>query len=348
MRSRTVITWLCCGFCPFAAGCTSTAMTSTDSAGTVKPEERSTTAGEQGQEAQGEAPAGEVEERGVLRRLPLTTPGLPEISDMAPPRGGYVAPTADLTLIANNLTVLAKSLSVIVKVPKGLTVGPVNVRIDFSSPSYGGTFQKSATYSSAGGVGLNVHDSEGNSQPRWVDTTITLSDNNGNSYNFDGLRQIFLTPLYRVTFSELYFSVTSICPGVPYTDPTYPGQYLWGWWAPDGTWHSKLYGCCLNPWMPIYIFDVEMSWSAFQMMHMQAIGFWHVTKNSPPPAAPFFQASTLPILPQKHGYRRHGVVVRDLQNIAKPSPSCIGLGQYTLGGGVARYRWSSSPPRGTH
>jgi hypothetical protein len=79
MRRRTVITVLFCGLCLLDAGCTAAERTSTESAGTVKPEERAAAAGAQGQVAQGEPPAGDVQERAVPRMMPgqriLPAPG---------------------------------------------------------------------------------------------------------------------------------------------------------------------------------------------------------------------------------------------------------------------------------
>jgi hypothetical protein len=94
MRRRTVRTSLFCGVCLLAAGCTAAERTSTDNAGSVKPEERAAAAGEQGQAAQGE-PSGEVQERAVPRMAPGpgTAPGpVPPLRQMVP--GVPAAPLA--------------------------------------------------------------------------------------------------------------------------------------------------------------------------------------------------------------------------------------------------------------
>jgi hypothetical protein len=285
----------------------------------------------------------------------LTPPGPPP-SGMAPPTGGYVAPTADLTLIANNLVVFTKSLSVIVKVRGIVTAtkpNPVHVRLDFSSPGYAGNLQRSLTYSmSLGffdfryfnneGVVLWLHDIEGNGQPRPVAITITLSDDSGNSFNFGGPRTVTLAPLYSVGTNKLTFKLLANCVDGGITKAP-AGLFHLGWWSPAGSWYepppflmhrTDPYGAN-NPLVPQVNFPgfdfavSQLSWSALQQMHMPAIGFWYMT---PDIAAPWVQPSTVP-LPHFTTW-----IGKDLPNIAKPSPKCVGHVDYSLSVQVMEYR----------
>ncbi len=99
MRTSTVITVLFCGLCLLDAGCTAAERTSTESAGTVKQEERAAAAGAPGQEAPGESPAGEVQERGVAPKVlkpGLTSPQILAPMQIAP--GVLAFPPASVTL----------------------------------------------------------------------------------------------------------------------------------------------------------------------------------------------------------------------------------------------------------
>lgn len=121
MRRKTVITALFCGFCLLAVGCTHE-IASTDSARTAKPEEPAA-AGEPGQAAQGEQPAGEIQERGVFR-----PPGPTGPLSVAPTPLGFV----DLFpfLFKINCSVMKYSV-----VPVQLLVGIGNVGTAVSPPT---------------------------------------------------------------------------------------------------------------------------------------------------------------------------------------------------------------------
>ena len=252
MRTRTVTTVLFCGVCLLAAGYTAGESTPTDSAGTVKPAEGATSAGTQGQEAQGEPPSGEIQERAIRgqgklapaipasppppggARVPLPTPGGPTPQN-APPTT-YVGPTDNITRVARAIAVQHKSLTIQVTVKPGLELTqPVTISIGYFPSGvvdYGQYCQQRVTHTYATLTGNTFLCAlpEGDGKPRHMHLDINLSEPNpgGQGYSYNVPVDRDLDPLYDVTIGALQFTLLNDC------DLSSESEIYLDWIPPDG------------------------------------------------------------------------------------------------------------------
>jgi len=151
----------------------------------------------------------------------------------AAPDNRYVAPTQNLTLVANALRLNYKSLTTFVTIPQGLPVTqPVEVSIGYYSPAglYGPGFQRmtQSYVRSAGNRFLN-NDPEGDGKVRRMRVDISLRESNpgGQPVTFSFSWQVDLDPLYDVAISPLHFSLSDNC------DIAGNSEIRFVWWAPD-------------------------------------------------------------------------------------------------------------------
>lgn len=277
---------------------------------------------------------------------PLPGATAPAPSGKAPPTVRvplHVAPTEDLTKVANAIQIRTKSLTTVVKIPPGLALtgsAPVKIRIDYSSLGYLGTVWEPRAmgpggfplsfppdYSSAKGNVIYIWDREGNGAPRPVTLTITLTQGQFKYTYFGVPMTVTLTPLYEALVSGLTFYIDAHC------DLVGNNEIHLGWWSPDGTWREPpSFGLVSGKWRSFTEFSFaarEQSHSAIQQFHMPAIGFW---ENDPGSSvkSPFVKPSLVPLFapPAKPGYPNESFSVH-LRDIAGDS-GCTGTAKFQV------------------
>lgn len=223
MRNSKWIAYLFGSICLLTAGCASPERTSEDKADTVNPEDGTASVGEQG-----EPPSSEIQERAVPRMAPggrLSAPitgGTPSTSPKVmspvtpltiPPSSAYVAPTQNLTAVANAMSWSHKSLTILIAIKPGLALtNPVTISIAYLSPA-GGAERLTQTYMASSGNNFLRNDPVGDGKPRRIHLDITLSEPNpaGGPYNYNVPVELDLDPLYDITFGPLQFTLLNDC-----------------------------------------------------------------------------------------------------------------------------------------
>lgn len=148
----------------------------------------------------------------------------------APTAIRYVAPTANLTLIANAIQYRSKSLTTLGVIPAGLKVsGVVQVSIGYYSAA--GNGRVTQNYVTATGNRFLYYDKEGDGKPRAmrVDVSLLEVNPNGAPFTFSFSSNVNLDPLYDVQISPLRFTLLKDCASFGDSDI---GFY---WYTPDIT-----------------------------------------------------------------------------------------------------------------
>jgi hypothetical protein len=254
----------------------------------------------------------------------------------------HVAPTEDLTKVANAIQVRTKSLTTVVKIPPGLAVTgslPVKIRIDYDSPGYlgkgyeprptgpVGPWTFSPDYRPAHGNVIYIWDREGNGAPRPMALTITLSQGQFKYTYFGGPMAVTLAPLYEAMVSGLTFYIDTSC------DLVGDGEIHLGWWSPDGAWREPpSFRLASGKWRGVREFSWaarEQSHSAIQKFHMPAIGFW---ENDPGNSvkSPFVKPSLVPLfVPPANPELSNESFSLHLRDIAGDS-GCFGTAKFQM------------------
>jgi len=139
----------------------------------------------------------------------------------------YLAPTQNLTKLANAIQWTAQSLSILVVVPPGLRLSqPVQISIGYYSQA---SDRQTQFYRESGNQFL-YNDPEGAGQPRGVLLHITLTEAKpgGGFYTYNLPVNVKLDPLYDVTISPLVFTLMTDCALIGNSDIEFY------WLAPDG------------------------------------------------------------------------------------------------------------------
>lgn len=151
---------------------------------------------------------------------------------------GYVAPTANLTAVANALALRHKSLTTILEVrPNQVSLTqPINVEVTYISPA-SGRQRRAGPLVASRGVHFYYWDLEGDGKPRRMFIEITLSEakTSGGFDTFQLFLQADLDPLYIVKISPLTFRLVDDC------DRFGASEVLVGWLLPDRTTSSRSY-----------------------------------------------------------------------------------------------------------
>jgi hypothetical protein len=226
----------------------------------------------QAEGAQGEKPAGEIEERAVPRMAPggvptfppTTRPTIPSTTrpSIPPPPGGtspgpqgglggvmaplpttvapqpvYVGPTDNLTKVANAIHVSARSLTTAVTVAPGLTLTqPVTISIALGG--YGPT-RITQPYVASTGNYFWYNDPAGDGKPRraMVDIALTEPKPGGGFYSYTIPGGVTLDPLYDVAITPLTFTLFSGC-SVTTAVGIGDDDIQLSWWSPDKAQHG--------------------------------------------------------------------------------------------------------------
>ena len=172
---------------------------------------------------------GVVQERGVIHVVPSLKPAdaLGQRPTTAPDNR-YVAPTQNLTLVANALRLNHKSLTTLVTIQQGLPVTqPVEISIGYYSPA--GNNRITQSYVAGAGNRFLYNDREGDGKMRRIRLDVSLMEPKpgGQPATFSFSWQVDLDPLYDVTISPLNFSLIDNC------DITGNSEIRFVWWAPD-------------------------------------------------------------------------------------------------------------------
>src|SRR5262245_45714794 len=189
------------------------------------------TAGEPGQAAPGELPAGEVQERGLLPIKPRPGVTAPDPSGKAPPPCGAGLPTENIAKVACAFQVKAKSLTTLVVVAPGLALTqPVTISI-----LLGGYAPQRITQSYVASTGNHFlyNDLEGDGKPRraFADITLTEPKPGGGIYTSTIPGSVMLDPLYDVAVSPLSVKLIDDCDAYGDSD-----MYV-DWYSPDDQYH---------------------------------------------------------------------------------------------------------------
>jgi len=171
----------------------------------------------------------------ALTLLIVHQPGTAAVPEPTGPRapgpGGittrtpYVAPTPNLTAVANGLYANAKSLSSLITVARGLKLTqPVTISIGYYSSA--GTGRITRTYSAVDPTKppyFLYHDREGDGKPRGLSEEITLTEPKpgGGAYSFVIRGYVWLDPFYDIKIDPLTFTLLTDCVSVgPIVPPT--------------------------------------------------------------------------------------------------------------------------------
>jgi hypothetical protein len=144
------------------------------------------------------------------------------------PDDRYVAPTANLTMVANAIRLNHKSLTTLVTATPNLPVTqPVEISIGYYSPA--GNQRITQSYVRATGNHFLYNDKEGDGKIRHMTISISLREQlpNGEWATFSLPWQADLDPIYDVSISPLQFSLIDNC------DFAGNSEIRFIWWAPD-------------------------------------------------------------------------------------------------------------------
>jgi hypothetical protein len=152
-------------------------------------------------------------------------------------RSDFVAPTPDLTAVANALQVQAKSLTTLLTVSPGLALTkPVTISTAYLSVWPSNNNRITQTYTTAGNQILYV-DPEGDGKPRKLHLDITLSEPKpgGGLYNFNVPIDLMLEPLYDVSIGTADFRLVDGCNLIG------DSEINFYWFTPDGQKQNRLF-----------------------------------------------------------------------------------------------------------
>ena len=200
----------------------------------------------------------------------------PRPATMAPGLA-YVAPTADLTAVANALSLRHKSLTTLITVRPGLALTrPVEISIGYYSSA--GNNRITQWYVASTGNRFLYNDREGDGKPRQLRMDITLRQDKpgGGGHTFAVLWQANLDPLYDVTISPLKFSLLNDC------DLVGKSEIRFLWYSPDSP-HNLIYSFSTGAGKLTTINQFKWSRaevSASANLRIPAMGFWESDPGS--------------------------------------------------------------------
>lgn len=214
--------------------------------------------------------AGEVQERGVVR---IPVPGIKSLDALgqrpttAMPNDRYVAPTANLTMVANALRLRHKSLTTLITVDPNLPVTqPVEISIGYYSPA--GNQRITQSYVRSSGNRFLYNDKEGDGKLRTMTISISLREPKaGGGYETFAVNwQTPLDPLYDVSIGPYTFDLISKC------DAVGKSEIIFTWYSPDQQYHKFKFSTRAGSRTTITPFAwarPEVSWS-HQLIREQA------------------------------------------------------------------------------
>ena len=238
-----------------------------------------------------------------VTRPPVTKP-LP--TTLAPPLT-IVAPTPDLTAVANAISRSHKSLEIVVTVKPGLALtGPVTISIRFIN-SAGVPKVVAQCYVPSTGNRIVFHDVEGNGQPRRVSMTATLSQDKfrvgdkGYSFTMPGPWYFNLDPLFDVSITPLRFKMTSDCEKGLFE--VGKSEIVFSWTSPEGGYREKKFSTTKGKTVTIN----EFAWarqeaSASAKLFWPQWGFYESDVKLSGAYLGGFSPPTIKLLPGSSGY----------------------------------------------
>lgn len=234
---------------------------------------------------------------GVVRP-PVTGPRATTLAPLT-----LVAPTPDLTAVANAISRSHKSLEIVVTVKSGLALtGPVTISIRFINSA---AVPKVVTqcYVPSTGNRFVFHDIEGNGQPRRVGMQATLSQDKhilgdaGYSFTMPGPWYFDLDPLFDVAVTPLRFTMTSKC------DRFGKSEVVFSWTSPEGGYREKKFSTTKGNTVTIS----EFAWTRQEASASANLFWpqWAFYESDPAISGAYlggFPPPTIKLLPGSSGY----------------------------------------------
>jgi hypothetical protein len=222
----------------------------------------------------------------------------PSPEGYAPPPTAYVAPTENLTKVANAVSLLTYSLTTQVVFSGGLVLTkPVCITVfydSYSDRAYSNVLFQ--TYNAANGNRLTFNDPEGPGTPRQATLRVQLFEPGsgdcgqrvvGTGFDLPAMR-VNLDPLYAVAISALDFTLGDSCD---------PGENQIGlqWFSPDGKRHSYNFTASAGKTITFPQFAWKQpAASASANLHPPTVGFWKISGGSPAPNLAPSKANLVP------------------------------------------------------
>ena len=221
----------------------------------------------------------------------------------AVPIGGtsqYVAPTDNLTQIANSLRLQTKSLTTLITLPAGLSVNQsVEVSIGYFS-STAASQRITQSYVRSTGNRFLYNDPEKDGKPRHMRIDVSLREPkpDGDFYTFAFTIQTDLDPLYDVQISPLKFTLLKDCASFGDSDIAF------FWYAPDRSLSERVSPRAFSTSAGKQVLINEFAWvgrevSASMENRQPYLFFYNIQQFPIPTFTPTRGASNVNLVPGK-------------------------------------------------